>query len=152
MADVTAPPLREFPVPPAIQPDAMAASQPYVATEKMQEAIGFPGKLVDDWHDKAISKMGELVGKYRSLRVYMDACVHCGACTDKCHYFLGTGDPKNMPVARQELMRGVYRRHFTLPGKLFPKLVGARELTRDVLDDWYKYYNQCSECRRCSVF
>ena len=152
MADVTAPPLREFPVPPAIPPAAMAASMPYVATEKMQEAIGFPAKLVDDWHDKAIAKMGELVGKYRSLRVYLDACVHCGACTDKCHYFLGTGDPKNMPVARQELMRGVYRRHFTLPGKLFPKLVGARELTKDVLDDWYKYYNQCSECRRCSVF
>ncbi len=152
MADVTAPKLREFPVPPAIQPDAMAGSVPYVATEKMQEAIGFPAKLVDDWHDKAIAKMGELVGKYRSLRVYLDACVHCGACTDKCHYFLGTGDPKNMPVARQELMRGVYRRHFTLPGKLFPKLVGARELTKEVLDDWYKYYNQCSECRRCSVF
>ena len=152
MADVTAPLLREFPVPPALVPDAMAESKPYVATEKMQEAIGFPAKLVDDWHDKAISKMGELVGKYRSLRVYMDACVHCGACSDKCHYFLGTGDPKNMPVARQDLMRGVYRRHFTIPGKLFPKLVGARELTKDVLDDWYKYYNQCSECRRCSVF
>jgi Fe-S oxidoreductase len=152
MADVTAPPLREFPVSPALLPDAMAGSKPYVATEKMQEALGFPGALVDDWHDKAIAKMGDLLGKYRSLRVYMDACVHCGACTDKCHYFLGTGDPKNMPVARQELMRGVYRRHFTLPGKLFPKLVGARELTREVLDDWYKYYNQCSECRRCSVF
>jgi Fe-S oxidoreductase len=152
MADVTAPPLREFPVPPPVRPDAMAMSVPYVATEKMQEAIGFPAKLVDDWHDRAIAKMGELVGKYRSLRVYLDACVHCGACTDKCHYFLGTGDPKNMPVARQELMRGVYRRHFTLPGRLFPKLVGARELTKEVLDDWYKYYNQCSECRRCSVF
>ena len=93
MADVTAPPLREFPVPPALKPDAMAGSKPYVATEKMQEAIGFPGKLVDDWHDKAIAKMGDLVGKYRGLRVYMDACVLCGACTDKCHYFLGTGDP-----------------------------------------------------------
>ncbi len=152
MADVTAPALREFPVAPAIQPDAMAGSKPYVATEKMQEALGFPGKLVDDWHDKAIGKMGELLGKHRSLRVYLDSCVHCGACSDKCHYFLGTGDPKNMPVARQDLLRGVYRRHFTLPGKLFPKLVGATELTREVLDDWYKYYNQCSECRRCSVF
>ena len=152
MADVTAPPLREFPVPPAIQPDAMAASTPYVATEKMQEAIGFPAKLVDDWHDKAIAKMGELVGKYRSLRVYLDACVHCGACTDKCHYFLGTGDPKNRPVARQDLMRKVYRRYFTFAGKYFPWLVGAVDLTREVLDDWYSYYNQCSECRRCSVF
>ncbi len=152
MADVTAPALREFPVAPAIQPDAMAASKPYVATDKMQEALGFPGALVEDWHDKAIGKMGELLGKHRSLRVYLDSCVHCGACSDKCHYFLGTGDPKNMPVARQDLLRGVYRRHFTLPGKLFPKLVGATELTREVLDDWYPYYNQCSECRRCSVF
>jgi len=33
-----------------------------------------------------------------------------------------------------------------------PKLVGAKDLTKDVLDDWYNYYHQCSECRRCSVF
>jgi Fe-S oxidoreductase len=57
-----------------------------------------------------------------------------------------------MPVARQELMRSVYRRYFTIPGKLFPKLVGARDLTREVLDEWYTYFHQCSECRRCSVF
>jgi Fe-S oxidoreductase len=30
--------------------------------------------------------------------------------------------------------------------------VGATDLTKEVLDDWYKYFNQCSECRRCSVF
>ena len=81
----------------------------------------FPGELVEDWQDKAIAKMGELLGKYRSLKVYLDACVHCGACTDKCHYFLGTGDPKNMPVARQDLMRKVYRRYFTLAGQVFPE-------------------------------
>ena len=63
------------------------------------------------------TKLGELLGKYRSLKVYLDACVHCGACTDKCHYFLGTGDPKNMPVARQDLLRKVYRRYFTWAGK-----------------------------------
>jgi len=57
-----------------------------------------------------------------------------------------------MPVARQELMRSVYRRYFTVAGRLFPSLVGARELTRETLDQWYTYYYQCSECRRCSVF
>ena len=35
--------------------------------------------------------MGDLLGKYRSLQVYLDSCVKCGACTDKCHYFLGHG-------------------------------------------------------------
>ena len=74
--------------------------------------------------------MGELLGQIPQPAVYMDACVHCGACSDKCHYFLGTGDPKNMPVARQDLMRAVYRRHFTFAGKHFPKLVGARDLTK----------------------
>jgi Fe-S oxidoreductase len=130
----------------------MVESNPYVAAAAHNESVGFPGTLVDGWEQKAVAKMGELLGKYRSLRVYMDACVHCGACTDKCHYFIGTGDPKNMPVARQDLMRSVYRRYYTLPGKLFPKLVGARDMTKDVLDDWFRYYNQCSECRRCSVF
>jgi Fe-S oxidoreductase len=149
---ITAPALREFPAAPPLAPGAMEKSRPYVANEKIQEAIGFPGQLADGWEGRAIAHMGELLGKYRSLKVYMDSCVHCGACSDKCHYFIGTQDPKNMPVARQDLMRSVYRRYFTLPGKLFPKLVGARDLTKDVLDEWYTYFNQCSECRRCSVF
>src|SRR5450759_4337998 len=78
--------------------------------------------------------MAELRGKYRSFRVFLDSCVKCGACTDKCHYFLGTGDPKNMPVTRQDLLRQVYRRHFTLAGKYVPWLVGAKDLTQEVLD------------------
>ena len=125
------PKLKAYPVIPLVQVGAMAHSKPYVAAAPIQKAIGFPGELVEDWHDKAIAKMGELLGKYRSLKVYMDACVHCGACSDKCHYFLGTGDPKNMPVARQDLMRKVYRRYFTFAGKHFPKLVGAEDLTRE---------------------
>lgn len=151
-AEVTAPPLREFPVAPKLQPGAMTGSMPFVANGKVQEALGFPLEMPADWHDQAIAHLGTMLDRYRSLRVYLDACVHCGACSDKCQFYLGTGDPKNMPVARQDLMRSVYRRHFTLAGKLFPKLVGARELTRELLDDWYRYFHQCSECRRCSVY
>ncbi|MGD9021246.1 MAG: (Fe-S)-binding protein [Lysobacterales bacterium] len=137
---------------PALEKGAMGHSSPYVAAPEHQEALGFPGELVDDWQQKAIEKFGELLKKSRALRVYMDGCVKCGACTDKCHYFLGTGDPKNMPVARQDLLRKIYRRYFTFWGKYFPKLVGAEDLTREVLDDWYSYFHQCSQCRRCSVF
>ncbi|MEW6513421.1 MAG: sulfate reduction electron transfer complex DsrMKJOP subunit DsrK [Pseudomonadota bacterium] len=149
------PKYREYPTVPAINVGAMAHSRPHVANEKIQDALGYHTKLDDDWqttHDKAIGKFGELLGKYRSLKVFMDACVHCGSCTDKCHYFIGTNDPKNMPVARQELMRSVYRRYFTFAGKMFPGLVGAKDLTKELLDEWYTYFWQCSECRRCSVF
>jgi len=146
------PAIREYPVIPILQEDSMAHSQPFVAKPEHQEALGFPGELLDNWQEVAIAKMGELLKKYRALQVYMDSCVKCGACTDKCHYFQGTSDPKNMPVARQDLFRAVYRRYFTFAGKYFPKLVGAVDLTEEVLEDWYKYFHQCSQCRRCSVF
>lgn len=146
------PALKPYPVIPLVAEGAMASTRPFVASPQIQGNLGFPGELAEGWEQRAIGKMGELLGRYRSLQVYMDACVHCGACSDKCHYFLGTGDPKNMPVARQDLMRKVYRRYFTFAGKHFPKLVGAVDLTREVLDEWYSYFHQCSECRRCSVF
>ena len=146
------PELKPYPEIPVVVEGAMAHSQPHVASPEHQESLGYPGQLVDNWQQAAIDKMGEVVGKYRSLQVFLDACVKCGACTDKCHYFLGTGDPKNMPVARQDLFRKVYRRYYTLSGKYLPWLVGAEDLTREVLDDWYRYFHQCSECRRCSVY
>ncbi|MCW2272859.1 4Fe-4S dicluster domain-containing protein [Rhodoblastus acidophilus] len=137
---------------PALCPGAMQASKPYPAAPNHNQALGFPGELAPDWKEKAIARLGELLESNRALRVYLDSCVKCGACTDKCHYFLGTGDPKNMPVARQDLLRKIYRRYFTLSGKLFPKLVGAEDLTKEVLDDWYSYFHQCSQCRRCSLY
>ncbi len=137
---------------PEMQPGVMSGLHSFEAAPAHQQDLGFPGELVDDWQEKAIAKIGDLRQRYRSFRVYLDACVKCGACTDKCHYYLGTGDPKNMPVARQDLMRSVYRRYFTLPGKIAPWLVGARDLTEDVLEEWYNYYHQCSQCRRCSVY
>jgi Fe-S oxidoreductase len=151
-ADFEIPELKEFPEIPAVVPGTMAHSKPFIAKPEFQEPLNFPGELPDDWQKQAIDAMGDLLGKYRSLQVYLDSCVKCGACTDKCHYYLGTNDPKNMPVGRQDLLRKVYRRYFTFAGKYFPKLVGAEDLTREVLDDWYSYFHQCSQCRRCSVF
>lgn len=152
MADFDTPEVKKYIEIPSITPGVMDSNGPFVAKPPHQEPLGFPGELVDNWEEKAVEAMGEMVGKYRSLKVYLDSCVKCGACTDKCHYFLGSTDPKNMPVARQDLFRSVYRYYYTLPGKLFPKLVGAKKMTQEVLDDWYNYYHQCSECRRCSVY
>ncbi len=151
-ANFEVPELKEHLEIPNIQPDAMAHLQTFKAKPEFQEALGFPGELSENWQEQAVEAMGDMLKKYRSLQVFMDACVKCGSCTDKCHYYLGTKDPKNMPVARQDLMRKVYRRYFTFAGKYFPKLVGAEDFTQEVLDDWYNYYHQCSQCRRCSVF
>lgn len=132
---------------PRIKRDATASIKPYPIKAKDAEFLGFPAEKVPDWQEKAISKMDELIKKYKSLRVFMDICVRCGSCSDKCQFFLGTQDPKNMPVARAELFRKIYRRYFTPLGGL-----KGTKLTEEVLSDWFVYFHQCSQCRRCSVF
>ena len=56
-AAVKAPPLKAYPVIPILAPGAMAASKPYSASDKMNEALGFPGKLPEDWKARALDKM-----------------------------------------------------------------------------------------------
>ncbi|MBU0729901.1 MAG: (Fe-S)-binding protein [Proteobacteria bacterium] len=109
-------------------------------------------KLPENWKEIIINGIRERLDKFRSFKIFMDCCVRCGACADKCHFFLGTGDPKNMPVLRAELLRSVYRNDFTKAGKILGKLAGARPMTFGVLKEWFMYFYQCTECRRCSVF
>lgn len=130
---------------------------------KSLDLVGFPNprdwrpadadwKLPENWKQILLDGIAERLEKYRSFRLFMDICVRCGACADKCHFFIGTGDPKNMPVLRAELIRSVYRKEYTMAGKIFGSMAGARELTLDVLKEWWYYFYQCTECRRCSVF
>ncbi len=142
---------------------AYPAKQEKVAYLNSQKDLHFPNarewspedddwKLPEDWKDIILKGLKERLDKFRSLKIFMDCCVRCGACADKCHFFLGTGDPKNMPVLRAELLRSVYRNDFTLGGKLLGAMAGAREMTVGVLKEWFMYSYQCTECRRCSVF
>ena len=55
------PKLRSYPVIPLVQAGAMSHLKPFVASEPIQKALGFPGELVEDWQAKAIAKMGELL-------------------------------------------------------------------------------------------
>jgi Fe-S oxidoreductase len=109
-------------------------------------------QLPENWQQIVLDGMKERLERYRSFRLFMETCVRCGACADKCHFYLGSGDPKNTPVLRAELLRSVYRRYFTTAGRLLGAAAGARDLTVDVLKEWFYYFYQCTECRRCSVF
>ena len=142
----------------------------YASNPKSVEYVGLPyarqwnpmdddWQLPENWQEIISNGFRERLDRFRSIKIFMDICVRCGACADKCHFFIGSGDPKNMPVLRAELLRSVYRNDFTRAGKIigsigknFKKVIGARELTLDVLKEWWYYLFQCSECRRCSVF
>src|ERR1035437_5478611 len=66
VAEFKTPRLKEYPVIPILQAGAMAHSRPFVAAAPIQKALGFPGELVENWQEKAIARMGERLGKYRS--------------------------------------------------------------------------------------
>jgi hypothetical protein len=88
----------------------------YPGKPEVVEQVGMPNvrewspgdedwKLPEDWWQIIHNAMKDRLSRYRSFKIFMDICVRCGACADKCHYFIGSGDPKNMPVLRAELMR-----------------------------------------------
>ncbi len=108
--------------------------------------------LPENWKEIFLEGFRERLDKHRTFKIFMDICVRCGACADKCHFFLGSGDPKNMPVVRAELLRSVYRGEFTKAGQILGRLAGARKLTMSVLKEIWYYLFQCTECRRCSLF
>ncbi|MBT3232239.1 MAG: (Fe-S)-binding protein [Calditrichaeota bacterium] len=135
----------------------------WAAIQKSQEYLDLPNprkwqttdedwKLPDNWKQIIFDGLRDRLDRFRSLKLFMDVCVRCGACADKCHFFIGSGDPKNMPVLRAELLRSIYRKEYTLAGKIMGKMAGGRELTVDVIKEWFYYFYQCTECRRCSVF
>ena len=135
----------------------------YPVVPKSAEYVGMPYPrkwsptdddwgLPENWQEIILKGLRDRLDKYRSFKIFMDICVRCGACADKCHFFIGSGDPKNMPVLRAELLRSVYRNDFTTAGKILGSIAGGRKLTVDVLKEWFFYFFQCTECRRCSVF
>ncbi len=101
--------------------------------------------------EAALKHLDDMRKKFRSFVLAMESCVKCGACAENCHTYLGTKDPNNIPTNRAELIRKIYRRYFTLEGRWFGKLVGAEDLNLDIIEQWYSYFYQCNECRRCAM-
>lgn len=132
---------------PAERPRKPAA--PHLATKKTLRELGIVE--VPDEHkvQVALERLKEQIKERRSYLLAMESCVKCGLCQENCHTFLGTRDPDDSPVGRADLIRKVWKRYFTVQGRLFGKLVGAEDLTLETLQKWYAYFYHCTECRRC---
>ncbi len=79
-------------------------------------------------------------------------CVRCGLCADCCHYYLSDGEKFSMPAYKLNLVLSVFKRYFTRTGRLFPGLVGARDLDSGMLEEWVdSLFGRCSMCGRCTV-
>ena len=99
----------------------------------------------------ALVKFRELLdGK---MRVYMNACVHCGLCADSCHYALANpDDPSMLPAFKINQITSVFRRYHTILGRLLPAWTGSQALDRDYADKLVDaVFGKCTMCGRCGL-
>jgi len=122
---------------------------PKLASQKTLHGLGLVQVPDEEKVRVAIERLGEQIRQRRSYMMAMETCVKCGLCMENCHTFLGTRDPDDSPVGRADLIRKVWKRYFTVQGRLFGKLVGAEDLTLETINKWLAYFYHCTECRRC---
>lgn len=86
------------------------------------------------------------------VSTFFTTCVHCGVCADACLFFTETGDPRYTPIHKLHLMRRVWKREFTLWGKLLGMFGLVKPVTDDELAEWEPLvYDSCTLCGRCSI-
>jgi Fe-S oxidoreductase len=89
----------------------------------------------------------------KQLLYYLDVCARCAICRDACHQFKTTKDYKYIPAYRAELIRRLYKKYFSVIGKIFPKLYESRTVDDEVLlDELYQVTYACTGCRRCMYY
>ena len=131
-------------------------------TKAQDKAIQDYEKTLENWlgdiSNEDIAKVLDKLSQWdklpyaRLVKLYLDLCSNCGACANECHIYKVTPQKQFNPAYRAKLLRSVFQRHFTLPGKIFRGLMGAKELDENMLKEWFIRFYQCTMCRRCNIF
>jgi Fe-S oxidoreductase len=101
---------------------------------------------------RVLERMGRKLN--RQMAGSLAACVHCGMCTDACHYVLThPDDPTYAPAYKADLIRKIFKRHFDWTGRALPWWVGAKSVSTDDELEALKdtVFGKCTNCRRCSI-
>ncbi|MGD2120446.1 MAG: response regulator [Gemmatimonadota bacterium] len=105
-----------------------------------------------DKAQKVIDRMGQKLN--RQMAGSLLACVHCGMCTESCHYVLANpDDPTYAPAYKADRIRKIFKRHFDWTGRVLPKWVGASSVHTDEDLEELKdiVFGKCTNCRRCTI-
>jgi Fe-S oxidoreductase len=84
-----------------------------------------------------------------ALDTYIRTSTKCARCSSNCQVFLESGDPKDVPCYRSELLFRIYRRYFTLEGAVRSRLFNSFTLTDAYIDQLAEAVYRCTACRRC---
>ncbi len=84
------------------------------------------------------------------LDSYCTSSAKCNRCAVACPVFMVTGDPRDIPCYRTNLLLETYKRYFTIGGWLKSRFTGGFELTDEIIDDMLDGFYRCTACRRCT--
>ncbi len=85
------------------------------------------------------------------LDIYAHSSTKCGRCAVSCQVYQASGEPRDVPCYRTNLLLDVYRRHFTAGGWLRSKFGGDGCLTEEKIDEMAECFYRCTACRRCKL-
>ncbi len=84
-----------------------------------------------------------------ALEVYSRLSAKCSRCAASCQLYQSTGDDRDIPCHRSELLLRIFRRYFTRSGIVKARLLGSFALTDSYLDELAEAVYRCTACRRC---
>jgi Fe-S oxidoreductase/CheY-like chemotaxis protein len=102
--------------------------------------------------EKVLERMSKKLN--RQMVGSLLGCVHCGNCTEACHYVLANpGDPTYAPAYKADQIRRIFKRHFDWTGRVFPWWVHAGSVytDQDLEDLKDVVFGKCTNCRRCTI-
>lgn len=86
----------------------------------------------------------------RQLAIDLEACVHCGYCSEACHFQQASGDARHSPSRKLDLLRRFHARETSAFAPL--QRLFRRDLSADDLREWQELvFDTCTECGRCSM-
>jgi Fe-S oxidoreductase len=75
----------------------------------------------------------------------------CGRCTSTCPVYQASGDERDIPCMRSELLLKVYRRYFTPAGSLAARFGSSFVLDEAYINRLAEEVWRCTACRRCKL-
>ncbi|MFW6330686.1 MAG: (Fe-S)-binding protein [Gemmatimonadota bacterium] len=133
------------------------------ATAGPREAVCAPARRAYPYHVKerpdselvdrfleAFAAVLEFTDYKPLLDSYCTSSAKCNRCAVSCPVFLASGDARDIPCYRTNLLLDTYRRYFTLNGWLRARLTGRFELTEALIDEMADVFYRCTVCRRCT--
>lgn len=85
------------------------------------------------------------------LDVFSRVSAKCGLCVANCQLHQSTGEDRDIPCNRSEMLLKIYRRYFTRSGALKARLSNGFVLTDEYLDQMAESFYRCTACRRCKL-